>query len=297
MVGKLIQAEHEGTLAYVRAEVTRTSTPIQTYFAQVTDDPSVQLVSLAQLAYGQRALAGTEHAQLPLLSAAAPFKTGFRGAGSQYTDIPAGPVAVRNVADLYIYPNTVNIVRITGAQVRQWLEMSAGAFNRIDPAGPPIQDLVNPTFPSFNFDTIDGVTYTIDVTQPARYGRDGKLVAPEAQRIHNLRYRGQAIDDAAWFAVVTNNYRGSGGGNFPGLDGSNVIVNAPDENREALLQYLKSRPTVDPVADGNWRLGAVPGVQLRFTSSPAALAHLARYPQIRHLGNSADGAALFELIP
>ncbi len=297
MVAELIQAEHEGTLAYVRAEVTRTQTPIQTYFAQVTDDPSVQLVSQAQLAYGQRALAGTEHAQLPLLSAAAPFKTGFRGAGSQYTDIPAGPIAVRNVADLYIYPNTVNIVRITGAQVRQWLEMSAGAFNRIDPAGAPIQDLVNPTFPSFNFDTIDGVTYTIDVTQSARYSRDGKLVAPEAQRIRDLRYRGQPIDDAAWFAVVTNNYRGSGGGNFPGLDGSNVIVNAPDENREALLQYLKSRPTVDPVADGNWRLAAVPGVKLRFTSSPAALSHLPRYPQIRHLGNGADGAALFELIP
>ena len=297
MVAELISAEHEATLAYVRAEVTRTKTPIQTYFAQVTDDPSVQLVSLAQLAYGQRALAGTEHAQLPLLSAAAPFKTGFRGAGSQYTDIPAGPIAVRNVADLYIYPNTVNIVRITGAQVRQWLEMSAGAFNRIDPAGPAEQDLVNTNYPSYNFDTIDGVTYTIDLTQPARYNRDGKLVAPDAQRIRDLRHQGQPIDDKAWFAVVTNNYRGSGGGNFPGLDGNNIILNAPDENREALLQYLKSTPVIDPVADGNWRLAPVPGVKLRFTSSPAALAHLARYPQIRHLGNGADGAAMFELMP
>ena len=297
LVAELIKAEHEGTLAYVRAEVTRTKTPIQTYFAQVTDDPSVQLVSQAQLAYGQRALAGTEHAKLPLLSAAAPFKTGFRGAGSQYTDIPAGPVAVRNVADLYIYPNTVNIVRVSGAQVRQWLEMSAGAFNRIDPAGAPEQDLVNSSFPSFNFDTIDGVTYRIDVTQPARYDRQGKLVAPESQRIQDLRYQGQPIDEQAWFAVVTNNYRASGGGSFPGLDGSNIILNAPDENREALLQYMKTTPVIDPVADGNWRLGPVPGVKLRFTSSPAALPHLARYPQVRHLGHGADGAALFELIP
>ena len=102
MVAELVRTEHEGTLAYVRAEVAQTVTPIQSYFAQVADDPSVQLVSLAQLAYAQRALAGTEHEKLPLLSAAAPFKTGGRGGAGNYTDIPAGALAVRNVADLYI---------------------------------------------------------------------------------------------------------------------------------------------------------------------------------------------------
>jgi 2',3'-cyclic-nucleotide 2'-phosphodiesterase/3'-nucleotidase len=63
----------------VRAEVATTATPIQSYFAQVADDPSVQLVSQAQLAYARTALAGTPHDKLPLLSAAAPFKTGGRG--------------------------------------------------------------------------------------------------------------------------------------------------------------------------------------------------------------------------
>jgi 2',3'-cyclic-nucleotide 2'-phosphodiesterase/3'-nucleotidase len=244
-VAELIKAEHEGTLAYVRAEVAQTVTPIYSYFAQVADDPSVQLVSQAQLAYARKALAGTEHAALPLLSAAAPFKTGGRGGAGNYTHIPAGPIAVRNVADLYIYPNTVNVVRLSGAQVRQWLEMAAGAFNRIDPAGAPEQNLVNDSFPSFNFDTLDGVSYRIDVTQPARYDRGGKLVAPDARRIVDLRYQGQPLDDNAWFAVVTNNYRASGGGSFPGLDGSNIILAAPDENREALLQHLRSTQRVD----------------------------------------------------
>jgi 2',3'-cyclic-nucleotide 2'-phosphodiesterase/3'-nucleotidase len=147
-VAALIRAEHEGTLAYVRATVTTTSTPIQSYFAQVADDPSVQVVSQAQLAYARRALAGTAHEKLPLLSAAAPFKTGGRGGAGYYTDIAAGALAVRNVADLYIYPNTVKVVRLSGAQVREWLEMSAGAFNRIDPAGAPEQNLVNPSFPA-----------------------------------------------------------------------------------------------------------------------------------------------------
>lgn len=296
-VAALVRAEHEGTLAYVRAEVAQTMAPIHSYFAQVADDPSVQLVSLAQLAYGRRALAGTPHAALPLLSAAAPFKTGGRGGASNYTDIAAGPVAVRNVADLYVYPNTVNIVRLTGAQVREWLEMSAVAFNRIDPSGPPEQELINAGFPSYNFDTLDGVSYRIDVTQPARYDRSGKLVAPGARRIQDLRFQGQPIDEQAFFGVVTNNYRASGGGNFPALDGSNIILSAPDENREALIQYLQATKRVEPTADGNWRLAPVPGVKLRFVSSAKGVAHLARVPSVRLVAERADGMAQYELVP
>ena len=296
-VAALIRSEHEGTLAYVRATVTTTASPIHSYFAQVADDPSVQVVSQAQLAYAQRALAGTAHATLPLLSAAAPFKTGGRGGAGYYTDIAAGALAVRNVAVLYIYPNTVKVVRLSGAQVREWLEMSAGAFNRIDPAGAPEQNLVNPAFPSYNFDTLDGVSYTVDVSQPARYDRSGKLVAPEAHRIHDLHHKGQPVADSALFAVVTNNYRASGGGSFPGLDGSNIILDAPDENREALLQYLQAQKQIDPAADGNWRLRPVPGVKLRFVSGAGGVAHLARYPQIKLVKDNGDGTALYELAP
>lgn len=297
MVAALVRTEHEGTLAYMRTEVARTTTPIQSYFAQVADDPSVQLVSNAQLAYAKKALAGTPYAALPLLSAAAPFKTGGRGGAGYYTDIPAGPIAVRNVADLYIYPNTVKVLRLSGAQVREWLEFSAGAFNRIDPAGAPEQNLINAAFPSFNFDTLDGVSYRIDVTQPARYERGGKLVAPDAHRIVDLRLDGRPVDDKAQFAVVTNNYRAAGGGNFPGLDGSNIVLDAPDENRAALLEYLQTMKTIDPAADGNWRILPVPGVKLRFVSGAGGVAHLARYPQIRLVQDQGDGTALYELTP
>lgn len=297
MVAALIKTEHEGALAYVRSEVARTSLPIQSYFAQVADDPSVQIVANAQLAYARKALAGTPLAALPLLSASAPFKTGGRGGAGYYTDIPAGPIAVRNVADLYIYPNTVKVVKLRGAQVREWLEFSAGAFNRIDPAGPAEQQLINSSFPSFNFDTLDGVSYRIDVTQPARYERSGKLAAPQARRIVELQYQGKPVADDAEFLVVTNNYRASGGGNFPGLDGSNIVLDAPDENREALVQYLQAARTVDPAADGNWRLQAVPGVKLRFVSGAGGITHLARYPQLRLVQDQGDGTALFELQP
>jgi 2',3'-cyclic-nucleotide 2'-phosphodiesterase/3'-nucleotidase len=188
-------------------------------------------------------------------------------------------------------------VKLSGAQVREWLEMSAVAFNRIDPAGAPEQNLINSAFPSYNFDTLDGVSYRIDVTQPARYDRSGKRVAPEARRIVDLRFNGEPIDDKAEFGVVTNNYRASGGGNFPGLDGSNIILSSPDENREALLQYLQANKTVMPAADNNWRIQPVPGVKLRFVSSARGAAHLAAQPAIRLVQEQADGLALYELAP
>lgn len=296
-VARLVADEHAGTIATMRAPVAESTAPIQSYFAQVADDPSVQIVANAQLAYVRAAFRGTPHERLPLLSAAAPFKTGGRQGWGYYTDIPAGPVALRHVADLYVYPNTLKVVQLSGAQVREWLEMSAGQYNRIDPAGPAEQNLINPGFPSYNFDTLDGVSYRIDVTQPARYDTRGTLVAPQAHRIVDLRHAGRPLDDAMSFAVVTNNYRASGGGNFPGLDGGNIILDAPDENRTALMQYLREARRVDPAADGNWRIQPVPGVSLRFTSGAGGIAHLARYPQIRLVRDQGDGAALYELAP
>jgi 2',3'-cyclic-nucleotide 2'-phosphodiesterase/3'-nucleotidase len=139
--------------------------PLHSYFALVADDPSVQIVSNAQTWYIAQMMAGTENEGLPILSAAAPFKAGGRGGPEYYTDVPAGPIAIKNVADLYLYPNTVRAVRITGAEVREWLERSAGMFNQITP-GEADQVLLNPDFPSYNFDVIDGVTYQIDLSQP-----------------------------------------------------------------------------------------------------------------------------------
>ena len=83
-LNELVRDEHAATLDYVRAQVATTSAPITSYFAQVADDPSVQIVSQAQLFYAKRALQGTEFEGLPLLSAAAPFKAGGRQGGKEY---------------------------------------------------------------------------------------------------------------------------------------------------------------------------------------------------------------------
>ncbi|MBB5235044.1 2',3'-cyclic-nucleotide 2'-phosphodiesterase/3'-nucleotidase [Deinococcus budaensis] len=274
VIAAAVKKAHEGTLAYVRGKVADLTAPVTSYWALVQDDPSVQLVSNAQAAYVKAALAGGQYKDLPVLSAAAPFKAGGRAGASYYTDIPAGTLAIKNVADLYVYPNTVQAVLVTGAQVQEWLERSAGQFNRIDPSKTEPQALVDESFPTYNFDVLDGVTYEIDVSQPSRYDRSGKLVNADARRIKNLQYQGKPIDPAGQFVIATNNYRASGGGSFPGLDGKNIVLQAPDETREALVKYFNEQKTVNPTADGNWKLTPIPGATLLYVSSPNAQKNL-----------------------
>ena len=197
---------HEGTVNYARQEVGQTTAPINSFFALVKDDPSVQIVNNAQIWYAKQELAGTPEANLPILSAAAPFKAGTRGDASAYTDIPAGPIAIKNVADLYLYDNVTAILKVTGADIREWLEMSAGQFNQVNPNSREPQQLINTEYRTYNFDVIDGLTYQYDITQPNKYDRSGALVNPDASRVRNLEYQGKPIVDSQEFIVVTNNY-------------------------------------------------------------------------------------------
>lgn len=291
-----VQADHDETLAYVRRAVGRTSAPLHSYFALVADDPSVQLVSIAQAWYVEQMMRGTAHEGLPVLSAAAPFKAGGRGGPDYYTDVPAGDVAIKNVADLYLYPNTIRAVRVTGAQLKDWLERSAGMFNQVTP-GEADQLLLNPDFPSYNFDVIDGVTYEIDISQPSKFDPAGVLADENASRIVNLAFRGRPVDPAEEFVIATNNYRASGGGAFPGAMGDTVIFEGPDTNRDVIVRYIVEQGTIDPSADANWRFAPLPGTSVLFDTGPKATDYLAdvRGVAIEAAGEGPDGFARFRI--
>jgi len=266
-----VQTEHENTIAWVGQAVGTITSPINSFFALVQDDPSIQIVNNAQTWYGEKVIEGTEFEGMPVLSAGAPFKAGGRGGPDYFTDLAAGEIAIRNVADLYIYPNTARLVKLNGAQVKEWLERSAAQFNTIDAASTVMQPLISETHPSYNFDVIDGVDYHIDVTQAPRYGDKGELLDEATNRIVNLTYNDKPIDPEQEFVVVTNNYRAGGGGTFPALDGSTIIVEAPQTNRQVLVDFILESGELDPQADSNWRFAPInDSVQVVFDTSPAA---------------------------
>ena len=275
-----VKEDHEATLAYVRRPVGKTSAPLYSYFALVADDPSVQIVSQAQTWYIKDLLKSSQWKDLPVLSAAAPFKSGGRGGADYYTDVPAGDIAIKNVADLYLYPNTVRAVEVTGAQVKEWLEMSAGIFNQVE-KGKSDQKLINPDFPAFNFDVIDGVTYRIDLSQPPKYDPKGAVLNAQSNRIVDLMFEGKPVDPAARFVVATNNYRAGGGGNFPEINASKVIFEAPDTNRDVIVRYIIDQGTINPSADGNWSFAPMDGTTVLFETGPKAEQFLAEVKGVR----------------
>lgn len=290
-----IKPEHDATLAYVRKPVGQTTVRLETYFALIADSPALQIISDAQFWYARPALAKTAHAALPLLSAVAPFKAGGRGGPNAYTDVPSGEIAIRNVADIYVFPNTLKVVKVTGAELKDWLERSAGIFYQIKP-GAEEQVLINPAFPAYNFDVVDGVSYKIDPSQPSKFDGDGKLIDAGASRIVDLAYQGKPVQPGDMFAVVTNNYRASGGGTFAGAVSKNIIYDSPDYTRDILSHYLAQIRTVAPKADDNWTLAAVPAASnVVFETSPAAKSLAGARSNLTALADGSNGFARYRI--
>ncbi len=289
-----VKEDHDATIEWVRGAVGKTTAPINSYFALVSDDPSVQIVTNAQKWYVEKYIQGTEYDGIPVLSAGAPFKAGTRSNPDYYTDIPAGEIAIKNVSDLYLYPNTLKAILLTGADVKEWLEMSAGQFNQIDTEKSEEQNLVNGDYRSYNFDVIDGVTYEIDVTQASKYDTEGKLVNESSNRIKNLMFDGKPIDPEQKFIVATNNYRASG--KFPGVINSKIIIDSPDENRNVIIDYIMDQKTIDPKADGNWTFTPVKGnTNIVFETSLKAQDYIKDSSKYKFLGKQDSGFGKYSI--
>ncbi|HHX8518915.1 TPA: 2',3'-cyclic-nucleotide 2'-phosphodiesterase [Vibrio diabolicus] len=275
---KALEEDHKGTREFVNQPIGKANDVMYSFLALVQDDPTIQIVNLAQKDYVERFIQGDpDLADIPVLSAAAPFKVGGRkNDPNNFTEVESGQLTFRNAADLYLYPNTLVAMKVKGKEVREWLECSAGQFNHIDINNPEPQSLIDwDNFRTYNFDVIDGVNYQIDITQPPKYDASCKVINPDSQRIVNLTFNGKPVDSKQDFIIATNNYRAYSN-TFPGTGPDFIAFDAPDENRSVVAAYIsrvsEEKGEVTPSADNNWSFAPIKSdkkLDIRFETSPS----------------------------
>ncbi|WP_309649930.1 5'-nucleotidase C-terminal domain-containing protein [Nocardioides sp.] len=246
-VASAVREQHDTVVGYVNSVVGTSAVALSAARAVVEDVPIIDFINYVQAGAVKADLTGAD-AALPVLSIAAPF--------NRKASFPEGEVTIRDVAGLYVFDNTLLGVRVSGAEIRSYLEFSARYFKQVSGTGPfAISDLTNavtPTAPrgtpDFNFDSVAGLdaplTYDIDVSQQA------------GSRIKDLAYDGVPVTDAQQFVLAVNNYRQSGGGGFPAVSTAPVVYNRQNEIRQLLIDWVLANGTIDPAqfASVDWRL-------------------------------------------
>lgn len=257
---------HERVLAYVADTIGWAPEPWSAASARLVDTPIIDLIQRVQLE-----TTGAE------LSAASAFTTEAR--------LGPGPITRAEAAGLYVYENTLKAIRITGRQLRDYLEYSAKYFHRVTPEGrlaeAADQDLFVDSIQGYNYDIVEGVEYAIDLTRPV------------GERIVGLRYRGEPVRDDQTFTMAINSYRQNGGGGYAMIQRAPVVYDRNEEIRELIIQWISERDTLRPadVFVPSWRLlpeGAVGRAvaEAQAAADTARLAAIAERERRRILGEA-----------
>jgi 2',3'-cyclic-nucleotide 2'-phosphodiesterase/3'-nucleotidase len=278
---------HIVTLQQMRNRIAATSVPIQNYFATIQPDLSMQL-----LARAMRDAVSEEHHGSPVLAAVSPFRFGGRNGLGHYIDIAAGELALRDAAAIFPFADRLCAVRRSGAQIKDWLERSASHYNRIAP-DTPVQPLLNPRSAAYNCDAIYGLTYDIDLSQPARFDVYGNKVAPRASRIRHVRLGANTVADDDVFVVAINSFRARGGGGFAQIPHTDFVWRSPDKLRDILIASLQKRGQIDDTLMPVWRFCPITGTRAQFQTAAQAKVHMP--DTITHIGDGADGFETYSL--
>lgn len=214
---------HERTRQYVGRQIGVSTDEWTSELSRTRDTPITDLINDVQ-----RRVTGAD------LSSTAAFSLAAR--------IPRGPITVADVAGLYIYDNTLKAVRISGAQLRAYIEKSAEYY--LPCPGGRCERVTNPAVPGYNFDVISGVDYALDLTQPV------------GRRVVKLERNGRAVAPTDSFTIALNNYRASGSGGFSMLIGAPVVYDRGESIRDLLIADLQRRGRISPadVFRKNWEI-------------------------------------------
>jgi 2',3'-cyclic-nucleotide 2'-phosphodiesterase (5'-nucleotidase family) len=231
-VARAAAAGHEAARNYVATIIGSTDARWSADSGRVADAPLADLILEVERRTAQSDLAST-----------AVFDVGAR--------IDSGHITVGEIARLYPYENTLSAVRITGAQLRAYLEYSAryyGTYGTGEPA-------VHTDVPGYNFDVVSGAEYTIDLSHPV------------GSRITSLSVRGKPVTDTDSFTLALNNYRRSGGGGYAMLKDAPQVYSGTVEIRDLLIAEVERRKHIAPsdYFQRNWSIvpaAAIPAAYL-----------------------------------
>ena len=213
---------HDLTESYLNTRIAEAPADLDNRLARVEDAVLLDAVQQVQLSYAKADVS-------------------FAASVNPRVAISKGPVTVRQIAALYIYDNQLYAVEGTGKMVREALENAARYFQTCSgdcSRGP----LINPQIFGFNYEMAEGVNYEIDLTRPA------------GERVRNLRWHGQPLDDDQPLRIAVNNYRAAGGAGYSMFRGAKIAWKSTEEIRDLLVQYYIEHKQLPAKPDGNWRI-------------------------------------------
>ena len=178
--------------------------------------------------------------------------------------ISEGDVSRAEIAGIYPYENTLKAIRITGAQLRVYLEQSAKYYTLRDG-----KIGIDGSIAGYNFDIVSGVAYDIDLSQPV------------GSRIRNLRYKGADVAPADSFTMAINSYRATGAGGYGVVVGAPVVYDRGEGIRDLLVAAVEQKKVLDPLeySEKEWRIippAAEQQVRLLFGAAAEARPRAAR---------------------
>ncbi|WP_158547472.1 5'-nucleotidase C-terminal domain-containing protein [Rhodovulum sp. 12E13] len=300
-VAAAARACHERALAAIRRPVARTARPLHTYFALLADSPAVRLVNEAQRAAVRATLPGiaAQEGEIPLLSAAAPHKTGGLHGPDNYTDVPAGEMLCRHLIDLQVYPNRLTVIEVTGAELRLWLERAASVFATVEQgaSGAPLLDAA---VAGYGFDTIAGLTYRIDPSAPPLVAAwTGRGVPGAADgRVRDLSCDGRPVRAGDRFRLATNSYRLGSHEVYKGLRARAEPVGELTV-REALEAFVARGGAEQRLPAAGWALCPIAAARAIYPTGPGARFYPLPEPAgagiLHAAGRDARGFVLYEV--
>jgi 2',3'-cyclic-nucleotide 2'-phosphodiesterase (5'-nucleotidase family) len=221
LVLAVTQEGHRATVQYANAAIGTTPVAWRADSARVAATPLIDFILDVERRASGAQLAST-------------------AAFSLDASLPAGPITVARLSALYPYDNTLRAVKLSGAQLRAYLEQSARYFRQNADGSVD----VDPAIPGFNYDIVAGVDYTIDVSRPL------------GQRITTLDFNGRPVAPTDTFTMALNNYRQTGGGGFAMLRDAPVVYDRQLEIRQLLIDEVRRKGTLSPsdYFHPNWRI-------------------------------------------